>query len=107
MKNELNNLIQEIITFGDVIAFTDNPADADFQNACQLFSHYLKHRFSDIKSKSHVAACEEDIKWTENEITKLGNLISLPDSSTAPYIQWTRHLFEYCEELQHHKAVVA
>jgi len=107
MKNELNNLTQEIIAFSDVIAFIDNPADADFQNACQLFSSYLKNQFSDIKSKSHVAACKEDIEWTENEIARLSDLISLPDSSTTPYIQWTRSLFQHCEELQQHKAAMA
>jgi len=107
MKNELNNLIQEIITFSDVIAFIDNPADPDFQNACQLFSSYLKNQFYDIKSKSHVASCKENIKWVENEIAKFSDLISLPDNSTTPYIQWTHNLFQHCEELQLHKEAIA
>ena len=107
MKNELNNLIQEIVNFGDVITFIDNPADSDFQNACQLFSGYLENRFSDIKSKPHLSTCEADIKWTENEMAKLSGLISLPVNSSTPYIQWTRDLFQHCEELQRHKIAVA
>jgi hypothetical protein len=107
MKNELNALIQEIITFSDVIAFIDDPAGSDFQNACQLFSGYLENRFSDIKSKSHISSCEEDIKWTENEIAKLSDLITLPDDSATPYIQWTRNLFQHCEELQSNKIAIA
>ena len=107
MKNDLNDLIQEIINFGNVISFVDDPADSDFQNACQLFSRYLENRFSEIKSQPHIAISKGDINWTENQIAKLSNLVSLEDNSTTPYVQWTENLFKYCEELQHNKAAVA
>lgn len=107
MKNEFNDLIHEIIAFGGTIAYIDNPADSDFQNACQLFSLYLENRFSELKAKSHIASCKEDIKRVKCEIDKFSDLIALPDNSDDPYIQWTRNLFLHCEELQRHKLAVA
>ena len=107
MMKELNKLIQEIIDFGDVIAYTDNPADSDFQNACYLFSCYLEDRLKDIQQKLHAVGSGQEITWATREITKLNDLITLPRNSTAPYIQWARNLFQHCEEFQHSKLAIA
>ena len=104
---ELNILIQEIIDFGDVIAYTDNPADSDFQNACYLFSCYLEDCLKEIQYKLRGIDSDQKITWASREITKLNNLTALPRNSTAPYIQWTRDLFQYCEGLQHSKQAIA
>ncbi len=104
---ELNKLIQEIIDFGDVIAYTDNPADTDFQNACYLFSCYLEECLKDIQHKIHTVDSDQETTWAASEITKLNNLTTLTRNSTAPYIQWTRNLFQHCEELQNNKLAIA
>jgi hypothetical protein len=104
---ELNTLIQEIVDFGDTIAYYDNPADSDFQNACFLFSCYLKERINDIQHSLYDVNSEQKIAQINNELKKLEDLISLPRNATDPYIKWTRNLFLHCEELQHSKVVAA
>lgn len=107
MKTELNELFQEISNFADVIAYMDNPANSDFQNACQLFSRYLEHRFAEITVKLQSSNCKNDVEWAANEINKFSDLISLPDSSTVPYIKWTSNLFQHCEKAQLGKVATA
>lgn len=107
MMKELNELIQEIVDFGNVIAYTDNPADPDFQNACDLFSQYLDHRFKELKNKLHEVGTDREINWTAKELAKLGDLITPPRRSAGPYIQWTRNLFQHCEKLQRNKLATA
>jgi len=107
MENELNDLIQEIVNFGHVIDFTDNPDDPNFLNACQLFSNYLEHRFIEIKTKLQVMDCKDNMNWTVNEITKLGDLISSQENSTTPGIQWIHDLSLHCTKLQRNKMAAA
>jgi len=107
MMKELNELIQEIIDFKDVIAYTDNPADSDFQNACYLFSSYLEQRLNDLHHKLHSVNPDQKVNRINNELEKLKDLIFLPRNATDPYIKWARSLFLHCEEFQHHKAAVA
>ncbi|MCW9012623.1 MAG: hypothetical protein OQL06_02475 [Gammaproteobacteria bacterium] len=98
--NELNELIQEIVDFGDVIAYNDNPADADFQNACNLFSSYLDGRFTELNQKFKQTGSTSEIKWAANELEKLAELITPPQHATGPCIQWTHKLFKHCAEIQ-------
>lgn len=100
MMNELNELIQEIVDFGDVIAYNDNPADADFQNACNLFSNYLEWRLAEITEKLRATGEEAEIQRATREIEILSDLITPPQQSTDPCIQWTRNLFRHCMELR-------
>lgn len=104
---ELNKLIREIIDFSDVIAYNDNPANSDFQNACYLFSCYLDTQIKEIKQQLRAVNSDQEITTIINEINKLDNLISLPRNTTAPYIEWTRNLFQHCEVRQHHEPAVA
>ena len=107
MKNELNDLIQEIVNFGQVISFTGNPGDSNSQHACQLFSSYLDNRFTDIKANFHITDCEDNINWTVSEITQLGYLISSQENSTTPNTQWIHELSQHCKELQRNKMTAA
>ena len=107
MKNELNDLIQEIVSFSNAISSTNNPGNSNFQNACELFSGYLDNHFAEIKSKPHFRDCKENTNWTCEEITKLSDLIYSQENSSALYSQWIHDLSKYCEELQHNKIATA
>lgn len=96
--NKLNDLVQEIIDFGDVIAFAENPADRDFQNACRLFSDYLNWKLMEIKDQLKLEGSEQQLRWISNEMEKLGQLISPTNRSTTSYVQWASELLMRCVE---------
>ena len=104
MKDELNSLIQEIVDFSNILAFTDNTGDSNFRNACQLFSGYLDNRFTELKTASQIT---DEIDWAASEITKLSGLISLQQNASIPDTQWIQNLSQYCEELQQNKIAAA
>ena len=104
---ELNALIQEIVDFGNVIAYADNPADPNFQNACDLFSQYIDWRFAELKSKLNVEGLPSSTHWTANDLESLDRLMSSPKRSAEACINWTRDLFRYCVELQRSKLIAA
>ncbi|MCW8955960.1 MAG: hypothetical protein OQL09_03690 [Gammaproteobacteria bacterium] len=89
MKN-LNDLIKEINHFEKIISNMENPADIDAQNACMLFSHYLKSHFNEIK---HQGLLNKYSQLTEEDIYLLEQYID------EPYNQWTQHLFQHCASL--------
>lgn len=104
---ELNALIQEIVDFGDVLSFTDNPADQNFQDACSLFNGYLDWRFSEVKQQLQVASATDRALWSSSEIDTLSQLITTPVNTTATHISWARDLLQYCVELQRNKPIAA
>ena len=75
MMKELNDLIQEIVDFGNVIAYNDNPADADYQYACNLFTQYLDGRFTELKEQLQKTGSESDMHWAARELENLSELI--------------------------------
>lgn len=87
---DLNDLLKEINHFGKIISNMENPADIDAQNACLLFSNYLKSHFNEIKNqgmlKKHASLTDEDIYLLEQYIDD-------------PHSQWTQHLFKHCASL--------
>ncbi|HEY9050841.1 MAG TPA: hypothetical protein VIQ03_04810 [Gammaproteobacteria bacterium] len=103
--NKLNDLVQEIIDFGDVIAFAENPADRDFQNACRLFSDYLDWKFKEIKNQLEMEGSEQQAKWIADEMEKLGQLISPANRSTTSYVQWASELLMRCVEFRKNSRV--
>lgn len=107
MKNELNDLVQEIVNFSNVMSFTDGTDDSDFQNACNLFGSYLQDRFTNIQTKPTPISSNHDLIWTVNEISQLSELISLVDYSNTPSTQWASNLFQHCEQLQRNKIAAA
>ena len=103
--NKLNDLVQEIIDFGDVIAFAENPADRDFQNACRLFSDYLDWKFKEIKNQLEMEGSEQQAQWIAGEMEKLGQLISPTNRSTTSYVQWASELLMRCVEFRKNSRV--
>ena len=104
---ELNVLIQEIVDFGDVIAYAENPADPNFQNACDLFSQYLDWRFAELQDKLASEGLPSNSQWTTSELESLNRLVSAPRRTAEACINWTRELFQYCVELQRNKLIAA
>jgi len=87
---KLNDLVKEINHFSKIISNVDNPADIDAQNACLLFSNYLKSHFKEIKNQ---AMLEKPEPLTEEDLHLLGQYINDPHS------QWSQHLFKHCANL--------
>lgn len=105
---ELNALVQEIVDFGDVISYAENPADPNFQNACNLFSQYLDWRFTELKAQlDNSDEGNDSSEWSSSDLEDLNRLISAPKRSADAYIGWTRDLFQYCVTLQRNKLIAA
>ena len=105
---ELNALVQEIVDFGDVISYSENPADPNFQNACDLFSQYLDWKFTELKQQlTESDALNSDPQWDNSDLEGLNKLISSPMRSAETYITWTRELMQYCVNLQRNKLIAA
>ena len=88
--NNLDDLVKEINHFGEIISNTENPADIDAQNACMLFSNYLKSNFHEIKNQ---AMLNKPAQLTDEDISLLEQYIADPHS------QWSQHLFQHCAKL--------
>lgn len=86
----LNDLLKEINHFRKIISNIENPADIDAQNACLLFSNYLKSHFKEIKNQSMLNKPEQ---LTDEDIHLLEQYIE------APHSQWKQHLFKHCASL--------
>jgi hypothetical protein len=104
---ELNTLIQEIVDFGDVIAYAKDPSDPNFQHACDLFSQYLDWRFAELKEQLDSEGLPSSSPWTTNELEHLNQFFASPRQSAEACINWTRELFEYCAELKRNKSIAA
>lgn len=104
---ELNTLIQEIVDFGDVIAYAEDPADPNFQHACDLFSQYLDWRFAELKERLDSDGLPSSSLWTNNELEHLYQFFASPRQTAEACINWTRELFQYCTELKRNKPIAA
>ena len=92
--NDLDNLIQEIIDFGDVITYTENPADPHFLQACKLFHQYLQWRFKELKEQYRPMPGNQ---LSEHQVARLDQLICNRDVNNC---DWIKNLFEYSMDLQ-------
>jgi hypothetical protein len=104
---ELNALIQEIVDFGDVISYSENPADPNFQNACDLFSQYLDWRFRELKERLDAEGLPSNSQWNSRDLETLNHLMLAPKSTAEACIAWTRDLLRHCVELQRNKPIAA
>lgn len=86
----LNDLLKEINQFGKIISNVENPADIDAQNACLLFSNYLKSHYNEIKNQ---VMLNKPAQLTDEDIDLLEQFIEDPHS------QWTQNLFKHCASL--------
>ena len=116
IANKLQELTQEIQSFGDVISYTENPDDSDFRNACDLFSQYLHYQLQCIHSNIRFKHLREDMQQTTEQLTVLSELIT-PDSTDKHVdneqaendesYQWSNKLLDFCNQLQTLKSKAA
>jgi hypothetical protein len=104
---QLDDLIQEIIDFSNLIASNENPADPDLQNACRLFSDYLGAQLKLIRRNMIGTASAQHSRWTASELSQLGELIEGPKQNAQSCTQWIRNLFQYCLTLQRGRLAAA
>lgn len=107
IHTQLNELTREALGFSDVIRFTDNPADADFCNACRLFSDYLNHQLESLDRRLASNNASESTRSISNQLHKLSSLITPeqidPDNTTP----WTNKLDSYCRHLETLRQIAA
>ncbi|MDH5764744.1 MAG: hypothetical protein OEZ38_01920 [Gammaproteobacteria bacterium] len=106
MMQKLDNLIQEIIEFGNTISYNTNLEDINVQNACNLFNNYLSWQFNELKEELKTQGSELEIKLVTNELNKLCSLIKHNELATEPQFNWFQNLLQYCTDTQQNKAVV-
>jgi hypothetical protein len=107
IHTQLNELTREALGFSDVIHFTDNPLDADFCNACRLFSDYLTHQLESLDCQLNLNKASESTRSITDQLHKLGSLIrpeQIDPDNTAP---WTSKLDSYCRQLETLRQVAA
>lgn len=98
---KFDDLLQEIIDFGELVAYTENPANPDFQHACSLFSQYLSRQFCMVEIDT------SNIVWGEAELRELQQLLASPQNNSRSCINWIRNLFQYCSRLKRAQLVAA
>ena len=107
ITNKLQELQEEILNFGDVVSHTDNPADMDFKNACDLFSQHLSFELKSI----HASICLKDIRpetqQTTAQLFELNELITPVTSDKNDDYQWSGKLLNFCAQLQTLKSIAA
>jgi hypothetical protein len=104
---QLDDLLQEIIQFSNLIAGNENPADPDLQHACRLFSDYLAAQLKVIRRSMIGTPSAQHSRWTARELSQLNELIKRPDHTTRSCTDWIRTLFQYCITLQHNRLEAA
>ncbi len=104
---ELNQLIQEIIDFGDVIKYTDDHDDPNFKHACDLFMQYLDWRFDELNQKlqSEDQVCASCLN--KKELDHLSRLITSPSRVTETRLAWAQNLFDFCVDLSEAHSIAA
>ena len=105
MIQELDNLIQEIIDFGNVVSYAENPDDINFQNACHLFNDYLNWKLEELKETLKTQGSAMDIQWTVNELSKLVHLIENSKQTPSEQTHWFKKLLQHCTDMQQNKIV--
>ena len=103
MIQELDNLIQEVIDFGNVVSYAEDPEDINFQQACNLFNDYLNWKLEELKEQLKTQGSAQEIQWTINELTKLVDLIDQPEQTSATQTHWFKNLFQHCANIQQNK----
>ncbi|HEY9200672.1 MAG TPA: hypothetical protein VIQ81_03655 [Gammaproteobacteria bacterium] len=107
IHTQLNELTQEALGFSDVIRYTDNPVDADFCNACRLFSDYLSHQLESLDRQLNINNASESTLSITDQLHKLNSLITpeqIDPDNTAP---WTSKLDSYCQQLETLRQIAA
>lgn len=107
IHTQLNELTREALGFSDVIRYTDNPVDADFCNACRLFSDYLSHQLESLDRQLNINNASESTLSITDQLHKLSSLITpeqIDPDNTAP---WASKLDTYCRQLETLRQIAA
>lgn len=106
IHTQLNELTREAVSFSDVIRFTDNPVDADFCNACHLFSNYLNHQLESLNNQLSNNA-NESVRSITDQLYKLSSLITPEQIDPDNTAHWADKLNSYCQQLETLRQIAA
>jgi len=107
LSNKLYSLQQEILNFGDIVNQTENPADTDFINACELFSQHLNYQLKLINSSVCLQDLRPEMQQTTTRLYQLSKLITPEISDNSEDHQWSNKLLDFCNQLHTLKNVAA
>jgi len=107
ITKKLQELQQEILSFGDIVSQTENPADMDFRNACDLFSQHLSYELKSINSSAHLRDIRPENQQTTAQLYELNELITPVKSGSSDDYQWSGKLLNFCAQLQTLKSIAA
>ena len=105
MMQKLDNLIHEIIEFGNTISYNKNLEDINAQNACNLFSNYLGWQLDELKEELKTQGSELEIQLVTRKLNKLCSLIKHNESANEPRFNWFQNLLQYCTDTQQNKTI--
>ena len=105
--NKLHELQQEILNFGDVVNQTENPADVDFCNACDLFSQHLSYELKSINSNLCLKDIRPEMQQTTAQLCELSELITPDTEDCNDSYEWPNKLTNFCDQLQTLKSLAA
>jgi len=107
IHSQLNELTREALGFSDVIQFTDNPVDADFCNACRLFSDYLSYQLEMLDRQPGTSNASESTRSITDQLHKLSSLITPGQIDPDNTDLWTNRLDSYCRQLETLRQIAA
>ena len=105
--NKLHKLQQEILYFGDIVSQTENPADTDFRNACELFSQHLSFELKSINTNICLKDIRPEMQRTTAQLYELSELITPEPLDNNENQQWPGKLLNFCSQLQELKSIAA
>lgn len=105
--NKLHELQQDILNFGDVINHTENPANIDFLNACDLFSQHVNYQLKNITSGLCLKDIRSEMQQTTSQLFALNELITPTTIDIDSNNQWPEKLLDFCDQLQSLKSSAA
>jgi len=100
IEERLNKLTQETLNFGDIVSSTENPANADFRNACSLFSQYMEHQLQIINPSLIEQSSLTNIQNITHQLHMLSNLIAANSLEISNSYHWSNNLVDFCSQLQ-------
>jgi len=100
IEERLNGLTQETLHFGEIISSTKNPANADFRNACSLFSQYMEHQLQIINSSLAEESALTNIQNITHQLHMLSDLIASNSPEISNPYHWSNNLVDFCSQLQ-------
>lgn len=114
ISSKIHELKQDILSFGEVISHTENPADVDLHNACNLFSQHITYQLQVIHDGKSFLDSPVEMQNTTAQLSKLSELLAPKSDLTQPGLfrtgqqnfdlssenHWPEKLLEFCSQLQ-------